>query len=77
MVIVKEKNNAKPYSIEKRIYEDKFWFKGYFASLEPKWSAWRKFDNYDNLKALQRDLDVLNKNKSYVGHTVEYRSVKN
>lgn len=76
MVVVKEQNKLKPYSIEKRVYQDQFWFKGFFQNMQPEWSGWVKFENYTDLKSMQADLDILNRNKAYVMHKVEYRAVK-
>lgn len=68
---------GKLYSIEYREYMDSFYYKGWFEGLVPKWSEWKAYASFDDLKRLTTVMDNLNHNKSYLTVKREYRIVKN
>lgn len=79
MVIVKKDEEVKQfkYCIQRRVWQDAFWYKAWQRNMEVKWSEWKSLASFDKLEVARTVEDTLNKTKLRLKFTVEYRLMKN
>lgn len=66
----------KNYTIEKRVFQDMFFFKGWFRNMVPKWSSWIPAFSYTRLDIAESQLELLESKKPYCACRTEYRMIK-
>ena len=69
-VIIKE------YTVERRIFKDGRFFKGYFANMNAQWGEWEPVYSYTKLEHAHKMQQVLETGKPFKTFKVEYRLIK-
>ena len=77
MVVVKNENKIRPYEIQRRVFKDSFWFRGWFKDLKPEWSEWSTLMSFEDLKKSHEVQNIFEKKKIFLKYKVEYRLIKN
>lgn len=66
----------KGYTIEKRVFKDASFFKGWFKNMVPQWSEWNPVFSYTRLDIANSQKELLEENKAKCTCRTEYRLIK-
>lgn len=76
VVIAKEEEKCK-YRIERRVFKDSRWMKGWSVNNKNEWSEWIPCGRFNELKAAYTTELTMNRIKQKAAYTSEYRIIKN